>query len=98
MRLRRFGIVALLVLSLVSAAFAFQRRFNRFAEEEDLPLPSDANEKTEFTFARLRYPSLGGGYYRLSNWATDYPKAERQFVQGVRRLTRLHTRSGIAAC
>ncbi|MGE0407177.1 MAG: DUF4159 domain-containing protein [Candidatus Korobacteraceae bacterium] len=93
MRLRRFVIVALLVLSFLSAALAFQRRFNRFSEEEDLPLPPDAHEKTEFAFARLRYPSLGGGYYRLSNWATDYPKAERQFVQGVRRLTRLHTRS-----
>ncbi len=28
-----------------------------------------------------------------SRWTTDYPKADRQFVQGVRRLTRLHTRS-----
>jgi hypothetical protein len=30
----------------------------------------------------------GGG-----SWAIDYPKADRQFVQGVRRLTRIHTRS-----
>jgi hypothetical protein len=93
MRLRRFGIVALFVVSLLSAALAFQRRFSRFSEDEYLPLPPDANEKTEFAFARLRYSSLGGGYYRLSNWSTDYPKADRQFVQGVRRLTRLHTRS-----
>ena len=27
------------------------------------------------------------------NWTIDYPKADRQFVQGVRRLTRIHTRS-----
>ena len=26
-------------------------------------------------------------------WNIDYPKADRQFVQGVRRLTRIHTRS-----
>jgi hypothetical protein len=38
------------------------------------------------------YPSWRFGY-RRSSWATDYPKADRQFVQGVRRLTRLHTRS-----
>jgi hypothetical protein len=30
---------------------------------------------------------------RIGSWPTDYPKADRQFVQGVRRLTRIHTRS-----
>jgi hypothetical protein len=30
---------------------------------------------------------------RTGSWPTDYPKADRQFVQGVRRLTRIHTRS-----
>jgi hypothetical protein len=68
--------------------------------EDDSPLvtPPDANEKTEWAFARLRYPSFRGGgrgsYYGFrGGWATDYPKADRQFVQGVRRLTRLHTKS-----
>ncbi|MCC6343448.1 MAG: DUF4159 domain-containing protein [Bryobacterales bacterium] len=57
-------------------------------------MPADAGEKTEWAFARLRYPNFRGGYrWRRSSWATDYPKADRQFVQGVRRLTRLHTRS-----
>ena len=93
MRLRRTGILAFVVFSLLSAALALQGRFNRFSQEDNLPLPPDAAEKTEFAFARLRYPSLGGRYYRRSNWSTDYPKADRQFVQGVRRLTRLHTRS-----
>ena len=27
------------------------------------------------------------------SWPTDFPKADRQFLQGVRRLTRIHTRS-----
>ncbi len=66
-----------------------------FWESEEVPLPPDANEKTEWAFARLRYPNYsnyGRGRWRGS-WSTDYPKADRQFVQGVRRLTRLHTKS-----
>lgn len=71
-----------------------QRRGYRFSDEEDnpAPMPPDASEKTEYMFARLKYPNGRGGYWRGS-WATDYPKADRQFLQGVRRLTRLHTRS-----
>ncbi|MFB3828625.1 MAG: DUF4159 domain-containing protein [Bryobacteraceae bacterium] len=90
MRLRFAVVSGLAVLSL----FAFQGRYRRFSDYEDAPLPPDANEKTEWAFARLRYPSgqWGWGYGRGS-WTTDYPKADRQFVQGVRRLTRLHTRS-----
>ena len=30
---------------------------------------------------------------RRGSWPTDFPRADRQFLQGVRRLTRLHTRS-----
>src|SRR5580765_2679022 len=53
--------------------------------------PPDAREKTEYAFARLRYRGARG--YRRSSWGTDSNKAERQFVMGVRRLTRIHTRS-----
>src|SRR5437763_1687183 len=77
-------------------AFAFQATFRQFPSMEDdpAPVPPDAYEKTEWAFARLMYPS--GPYSRWSRggtWPTDYPKADRQFVQGVRRLTRIHTRS-----
>jgi Domain of unknown function (DUF4159) len=102
MRLRHFAL-AFLLLPLLASALAFQGfRLRRhvssgesYAEEQDdpAPLPPDANEKTEWAFARIRYPSVGYGFYRSSSWATDYPKADRQFVQGVRRLTRLSTRS-----
>ena len=27
------------------------------------------------------------------SWTVDYPKADRQFLQGVRRLTRIHSKS-----
>src|SRR6476620_11442215 len=50
-----------------------------------------------YAFARLQYPSYGRVADRIwnlrGNWTIDYPKADRQFVQGVRRLTRIHTRS-----
>lgn len=65
---------------------AYEREMQNPAED-----PPDAGEKTEYAFARLRYRGYGG--YRRGRWGTDSNKAERQFVQGVRRLTRIHTRS-----
>lgn len=42
----------------------------------------------EFTFARLVYTGLGPwGYYKA--WYTDWPKSDRQFILGVRRLTNI---------
>jgi len=81
---------------LVLAALMAQRGFREYPEEEvnPAPVPPGANERTEWAFARLRYPS--GRFSRWGSytfWAIDFPKADRQFVQGVRRLTRLHTRS-----
>lgn len=72
------------------------RRWERYEHEMQNPAddPPDAWEKTEFAFARLRYRSGGrGGYYYRSRWGIDANKSERQFIQGVRRLTRLHARS-----
>jgi len=85
MRLR-----SLIALALATAAVLLAQRYRY--EEDDVPLPADAHEKTEWAFGRLKYPSNGGRRWGGS-WATDYPKADRQFVQGVRRLTRLHTKS-----
>jgi len=95
MRFRNVVMSAIVVLTLWSALFALQRRIRPFFYEEDdpAPIPADANEKTEFTFARLRFNDAYGRGWRRGAWATDYPKADRQFVQGVRRLSRIHTRS-----
>jgi len=38
----------------------------------------------EFTFARLRY----GSYGRRGGWMTDYPKADEQFIIGLRNWVR----------
>jgi hypothetical protein len=95
----RIRIIAalLLLLTLYGALYA-QRRSRRggFGRGGDdyVPPPPNATELTEFVFARLMYPSFGRGYWGWRGaWSTDYPKADRQFLQGVRRLTRIHTRS-----
>ena len=42
----------------------------------------------EFYFTRAAYSSFRG-YGRRGSWATDYPKADRQFLTVLRRLTNL---------
>jgi hypothetical protein len=88
--LRKAAIIFLAGISL----FAWQSgRYSPYANEmqNPAPHPPDGDEKTEYAFARLRYRSLGG--WRRSSWGTDSNKAEQHFVQGLRRLTRVHTRS-----
>jgi len=93
MHLRIVVPASLAVLS--AGLFAFQATFRQFPQLEDdpSPVPADAYEKTEWAFTRLMYPSGRWGWGYRGSWPTDYPKADRQFVQGVRRLTRIHTRS-----
>jgi hypothetical protein len=85
-------------LVILAGVLLGQRRIRQlFREDENemLVLPSDAAEKTEFVWARLRYPSLraSGMWAMRGSWTVDYPKADRTFVQGLRRLTRIHTKS-----
>jgi hypothetical protein len=72
---------------------AFQRYYDNYG-------PVQSNEKAEFSWSRLRYtPSRGGGFggfgygYGRGNWSTDYPKADRQFLLAMKRLTRIQGRS-----
>jgi len=55
--------------------------------------------KAEFYWSRLRYTAsgfgLGRGYgfgYGFGGWARDYPKADRQFLLALKRLTRIQMR------
>ena len=43
---------------LLGSLFAFQRPFREYPgiEYDNFPLPADAQEKTEFAFARWMYP------------------------------------------
>jgi hypothetical protein len=53
---------------------------------ERLPAgPPRERERREFYFTRAAYGGAYRGYWGRS-WATDYPKADRQFMLGVRRL------------
>ena len=75
-----------------------QRPFKEYAgsEYENFPLPPDYQQKTEWTRARLRYPSVYGNRgWRGGdlNWTIDYPRSDRHLLEGVRRLTRINTRS-----
>jgi hypothetical protein len=75
-----------------------QRPFKEYegTEYNDFPLPADYQNKTEWTRARLKYPSVYGQNYRRRgdlNWTIDFPRSDRHLLEGVRRLTRIDTRS-----
>jgi hypothetical protein len=106
MRLRSILSISVGTFLLLGAAWAFQRPFREYPGQEytDFAVPADANEKTEFIMGRLMFPGSPYGMFgRLeryrdwskggTGWTNDYPRADRHFVQAVRRLTRIHVRS-----
>jgi len=103
MRIRVAWWLVVLSLAGISAVFAMQYGgFFGMGADNPAPLPPNADEKTEFIYSRLMYSSArrgrGGGFFGGRGgggraWATAYPKNDRQFLQGVRRLTRIHARS-----
>jgi hypothetical protein len=104
MRLRTAISLAFLVLLLWGALLA-QNPFKEYPgiEYNSFPLPSDWDQKAEWTRARLRYPdTVGYPYRRLmmrgggefsGYWSMDYPRSDRHLLAGVRRLTRIESRS-----
>ena len=87
----------LTVLLLAAQPGRPERRWAMYEREMQDPAddPPDAWEETEFAFARLRYRSDRDrmGFRSRSRWGIDANKSDRQFLAGVRRLTRIHTRS-----
>jgi hypothetical protein len=95
--------------ALLSAVFAAKRPFRVYPSMEpydDIELPPDFNDQSEWVFARLMYPQhprarfggyrrFGGGDWREggTSWTQDYPRADRHFAQALRRLSRIHARS-----
>ena len=81
------------VLLVVAALGVFgilraQRPFKQYRSSEygeDFPLPPDWNQKTEWTRARLHYPSVyGDSRWGLDlNWTIDYPRSDRHLLAGV---------------
>jgi hypothetical protein len=81
------------MLAGLGASLPFQGQ--NYEDDEKAPqLPADAQDKAEWAFARYHFRSTddSGGFWRFPLWRADYPKADRQFTMGVRRLTRLHAR------
>jgi hypothetical protein len=96
-------------LVLIGGVFA-QKPFRVYRSMEpydDIELPPDFQEKTEWVQARLMYPQHPNARFSRFNrfygvpdwreggtsWTQDYPRADRHFAQALRRLTRVHVRS-----
>lgn len=88
---------ALLVLSL-AAVLAFGPEAGRtasprgqrlaFEDESDVYFLNRPGGPREFYFTRAAY--TGYGFRNFRSWEVDFPKADRQFLIGLRRLTNLH--------
>jgi hypothetical protein len=102
MRFRTTFLVGLLGLAAWSVLKA-QKPYKEWPaiEYENFPLPSDGNTPHEWVRARLRYPDIIGYPNNLSArnygfagyWTMDYPRSDRHLLEGVRRLTRIDSRS-----
>src|SRR5580700_1883576 len=103
MRLRNVVILVSLGSVCFFGVMRAQKPFKEYPAIEygNFPIPSDWEQKTEWTRARLRYPDIAGypnAYYRDGRqfpgyWTVDYPRSDRHLLAGVRRLTRIDTKS-----
>jgi hypothetical protein len=60
---KRNWLVAAVVLAVAGGVFAYQRPFREFTGNYDrFTIPPDSNEKTEWVFGRLMYPSGNSGF------------------------------------
>ena len=96
------ALITVVVLGLATGLFAFQR------VADWGQINPQGQEKAEFAWSRLAYnTAMGGGGYggfggggfggrgygRFATWQRDYPKADRQFLIALNRLTRIQGRS-----
>ena len=94
MKLLEAGTVALVGMALCSVVYAYQRTAD-FGFDDD----AQTYIKAEFYWSRLAYtPNVsnfgfyGRGYWGRHPWSRDYPKADRQFLIAMHRLTRIDGR------
>lgn len=100
----------LLLLALATAVYALQKAFRVYPSMEpydEVQLPPDWKQKTDWVFGRLMYPQhprarfsryrFGGGppnwLEGQTSWTQDYPRGDRHLAMALRRLTRIHVRS-----
>ena len=76
---------ALLAISIAAIAGLAQELgfLGRYDDARYIEQPKE--ETNQIVFARLIYNGRIPGYYK--NWYTDYPKADRQLIMGLKRLT-----------
>jgi hypothetical protein len=97
-------------ISFAAVLWGFQMPFRVYRSLEpydNIDLPQDYQDKTEWVFARLMYPqhpnARFGRYFGYgasttwleggTSWTQDYPRADRHFSLALRRLTRIQVRS-----
>jgi hypothetical protein len=102
-RLLGLGLLLLLVttwglLLAQKQQLVLPREFKEYPgyEYNNFPVPADYLDKHEWTRARLRYHSfvnVHGVPDGVNRWTVDYPRSDRHLLEGVRRLTRIDTKS-----
>jgi len=110
---RKILLAGAAVLLAVGSGLAWEKQpahmpWREYPGQDNIEIPPDYQEQTEWVFARLMYPPFTGTvnipYYRQrrrfgdwkqgrSSWTTDYTSADRHVARALRRLTRLHVRS-----
>ena len=95
-------ISALLLLTGISTGLLAMQRgrqdYDGYGAREAFRGSNDLGSgKYEYSWSRLRYSMAGGGgggygYGRGGTWSRDYPKADRQFLIAMKRLTRVNAR------
>jgi hypothetical protein len=105
--LRRVSIGLLAALAVCTIVAVQARGFQYYGRQYPSYDTGNSDEKAEFYWSRLKYNSrygegrrFGGGGYGFGgyggfggNWSRDYPKADRQFLMAMKRLTNVSTRS-----
>ena len=99
MRVSRLALPAVAAAACCAGVWAFQRTADFGFGNDDSP----TNVKSEFYWSRLAYSTTAGamggvgvwgshrGFWGPS-WSRDYPKADRQFLIAMHRLTRIDGR------
>jgi hypothetical protein len=87
---KRVRISALLLLTgIVAATLIAQEELRLNGRYDDARyIDQPKHDTNQIVFARLIYNGRIPGYYK--NWYTDYPKADRQLIMGLKRLTNLN--------
>jgi hypothetical protein len=101
MRLRTLFLTLLAVLGVWGVLMAQNpfREYDTVEGHAESSIPPDANVPHEWTRARLMYRDYSGfgrGFRRFGgsgSWTIDYPRSDRHLLFGVKRLTRIDSRS-----